>query len=132
MFVRLYSIALPVFFVIDMMWLGKVGQKFYKAHIGSLMKTDINWVAAISFYLLFIAALVFFVIEPAVRNRSMQQALLHGAFFGFVTYATYDLTNLATLKGWPLHITIIDLLWGTVLAASVSIITLFIARSIHI
>lgn len=91
------------------------------------MKSNINWVAAILFYLLFISALVLFVIAPAVREGSWIRALLLGAFFGLVTYATYDLTNLATITDWPLTITIIDLIWGTVLGASVSVITHAIA-----
>lgn len=130
MFIKLYAIALPVFFVIDMIWLGLVATNFYRGQIGSLMKTDINWTAAIIFYLLFIVGLVFFVITPAVEKGSWTYALLVGAFFGFITYATYDLTNLATLKDWPLLVTIVDLVWGAVLAASVSTVTYFIAHKI--
>jgi len=94
------------------------------------MKPDINWLAAIIFYLLFIAGLVTFVISPAVEKQSWVQALLFGALFGLITYATYDLTNLATLKDWPLMVTIVDLIWGSVLAASISVITYFIAEKI--
>jgi uncharacterized membrane protein len=130
MFLKLYAIALPVFFAIDMIWLGLVAKNFYRAQIGSLMKTDINWAAAMIFYLIFIAGLVAFVIAPAVAKNSWSQALLLGAFFGLVCYATYDLTNLAIAKDWPLLVTIIDLAWGAVLAASVSIITYFIASKI--
>ena len=93
MFITLYSIALPVFFVIDMLWLGLVAKKFYKSQIGSLMKNDINWIAAIIFYVIFIGGLVLFVILPAVQSASLSHALLFGAFFGFITYATYDLTD---------------------------------------
>ena len=130
MFIKLYAIALPVFFAIDMIWLGLVATNFYRGQIGSLMKTDINWTAAIVFYLLFIVGLVFFVITPAIEKGSWTYALLVGAFFGFITYATYDLTNLATLKDWPLLVTIVDLVWGAVLAASVSTVTYFIAHKI--
>ena len=130
MFLKLYAIALPVFFAIDMIWLGLVAKNFYRVQIGSLMKTDINWAAAMIFYLIFIAGLVAFVIAPAVAKNSWSQALLLGAFFGLVCYATYDLTNLAIAKDWPLLVTIIDLAWGAVLAASVSIITYFIASKI--
>lgn len=130
MFIKLYSIALPVFFAIDMVWLGLVAKDFYKGQIGFLMKPNINWTAAILFYLLFIAGLVLFVILPSVEKGSWMQALLLGAFFGFVTYATYDLTNLSTLKDWPLLVTIVDLMWGTVLGALVSVITYFIAGKI--
>ena len=94
------------------------------------MKPDINWFAAIIFYLLFIAGLVTFVISPAIEKHSWVHALLFGALFGLITYATYDLTNLATLNNWPVLVTIVDLIWGTVLSASISVITYLIANKI--
>jgi uncharacterized membrane protein len=132
MFLKLYAIALPVFFAIDMLWLGVVAKNFYRSQIGNIMKPDVNWVAAIIFYLIFIAGLVVFVIEPAVEKGSWKHALLLGAFFGLVCYATYDLTNLAVAKDWPVLVTIVDLAWGAVLAASVSTITYFIATKIGV
>jgi len=130
MFIKLFLIALPVFFVIDMVWLVLVAKKFYQEQIGFLMKPDINWFAAIIFYLLFIAGLVIFVISPAVEKHSWVHALIFGALFGLITYATYDLTNLATLKDWPLLVTVVDLGWGSVLASSISLITYLIANKI--
>ena len=130
MFIKLFFIALPVFFVIDMIWLVFVAKKFYQQQIGFLMKPDINWIAAIIFYLLFIGGLVIFVISPAVKIQSWVHALIYGALFGLITYATYDLTNLATIKDWPLLVTVVDLIWGTVLAASISIITYIVANKI--
>ena len=130
MFIKLFLIALPVFLGIDMIWLVLVARKFYQQQIGVLMKPDINWFAAIVFYLLFIIGLVTFVISPAVEKQSWIHALLYGALFGLITYATYDLTNLATLKDWPILVTIVDLIWGSVLAASISVITYFIAEKI--
>jgi uncharacterized membrane protein len=130
MFLKLFIIALPVFFVIDMVWLVLVAKKFYQEQIGFLMKPDINWFAAIIFYLLFIAGLIIFVISPAVEKHSWVHALLFGALFGLITYATYDLTNLATLKDWPLIVTVVDLIWGTVLASAISLITYLIANKI--
>lgn len=130
MFLKLFSIALPVFFAIDMVWLVLVAKKFYQQQIGFLMKPDINWFAAVIFYLLFIAGLVTFVISPAVERQSWTHALLYGALFGLITYSTYDLTNLATIKDWPVLVTVVDLIWGTVLAASISVITYFIANKI--
>lgn len=127
MLAKLYLIALPVFFVIDMFWLGVVAKGFYRDQIGALMKPDVNWIAAIVFYLIFILGLVVFVIGPAVEKGSWTHALIFGALFGFVCYATYDLTNLAIAKDWPLLVTIVDLIWGAVLAASVSTISYFIA-----
>jgi uncharacterized membrane protein len=127
MFIPLYFITMPVFFAIDMIWLGFVAKNLYAQHLGFLMKTNVNWVAAILFYMLFIAGLVTFVIAPSLDKHSWVNALLLGAFFGLVSYATYDLTNLATIKDWPLLITSIDLVWGTVLSAAVSVIAYFIA-----
>ena len=127
MFIKLYGIALPVFFAIDMVWLGLVAKNFYAKQIGFLMKPDVNWAAAIIFYLLFIVGTVLFVIAPALEQKSWVHALLYGALFGLITYATYDLTNLATVKDWPLIVTVVDLIWGMVLSASVSIITYLIA-----
>lgn len=132
MFTKLYFIALPVFFAIDMIWLGVIAKGFYFKQIGSLMKTDINWIAAIIFYLIFIAGLIVFVIAPAVEKGSWTHALMFGALFGFITYATYDLTNLATLKDWPFLVTVVDLAWGAALAASVSSITFWIAASLGV
>lgn len=130
MFIKLFIIALPVFFAIDMVWLGLVAKDFYRGQIGTLMKSDLNWTAALIFYLIFIVGLVVFVISPAVEKGSWTHALLFGALFGIVCYATYDLTNLAVAKDWPLLVTIVDLVWGAVLAASVSTVTYFIARKI--
>lgn len=132
MFLKLYFIALPVFFAIDMVWLGLVAKNFYSAQIGYLMKTNINWISAILFYLLFIVGVVIFVVIPAYEKQSWIQALLFGALFGLISYATYDLTNLATIKDWPILVTIVDLIWGGVLAGSVSVITYSIALKIGI
>ena len=130
MFIKLFLIALPVFFIIDMAWLGLVAKKFYAQHLGFLMKPDITWYAAIIFYLLFITGLITFVISPAVEKHSWSHAILFGALFGLITYSTYDLTNLATIKDWPVIVTVVDLIWGIVLSASVSIITYLIANKI--
>ncbi len=127
MFVKLYLIALLIFVVMDMVWLKLVAKSFYTRQIGFLMNPKINWVAALLFYLLFIAGLIVFVVTPALNTQSWMQALFRGALFGLITYATYDLTNLATIKNWPLSLTIIDLIWGSVLAGSVSMITVLIA-----
>ncbi len=127
MFFKLYFIALPVFFALDMLWLGVLAKSFYAKQIGFLLKTEVNWVAALSFYALFLAGLVVFVLTPALERGSWMTALILGALFGLITYATYDLTNLATLKGWSLSVTLVDLLWGAVLSALVSVITYGIA-----
>jgi uncharacterized membrane protein len=130
MFIKLFLIALPVFFAIDMIWLVLVAKNFYQKQIGFLMKPDVNWFAAIIFYLLFIIGLVTFVIAPAIDKHSWVHALLFGALFGLITYSTYDLTNLATIKDWPILVTAVDMIWGTVLAASISVITYIIANKV--
>ncbi|MFA7377128.1 MAG: DUF2177 family protein [Acholeplasmataceae bacterium] len=125
-FFKLYGIAFVVFFVIDLIWLGLVAKKLYQQEIGGLLKKDVNWLAAIIFYLLFIAGLVVFVITPAINDQSLVKVMLLGAFFGLVTYATYDLTNLATMKDFTLKITLIDLTWGTSLGFLTSTLTYLI------
>ena len=120
---KLYGIAFSISLAIDMVWLGLVARNFYGKQLGFLMKVNVNWVAAIIFYLIFVAGLLIFVISPALQKESLMSAALMGALFGLVTYATYDLTNLATVKDWPLLVTIVDLIWGTVLATLVSTLT---------
>jgi uncharacterized membrane protein len=111
LFLKLYAIALPVFFAIDIIWIGLVAKNFYRDQIGFMLKNDVNWTAAIVFYLIFILGLIIFVISPAVEKSSWKHALVLGALFGLVCYATYDLTNLALTKDWPLLVTIVDLIW---------------------
>lgn len=120
---KIYMITLVVFFAIDIIWLRLVAKKLYKKELGFIMSPKPNWIAAMVFYLIFIVGLVFFVVNPALEQSSWSYALLVGMFFGFITYATYDLTNLATLKDWPLKITIIDLIWGTSLGGIVSLVS---------
>jgi uncharacterized membrane protein len=119
-YVKLYVCAFVGFLAIDMVWLTLVARGFYRRQLGFLLSDQPNWWAAISFYLLFVAGLLVFVIVPAVEVGSLRKALLLGALFGLVTYATYDLTNHATVKNWPWMVTIVDMVWGTVLATSVS------------
>jgi uncharacterized membrane protein len=129
---KLFAIAMPVFFAIDLLWLGVIASDFYNQQIGGLLKPDVNWWAAIAFYFIFIAGMVFFVIAPAREKDSWRYALSVGAIFGFVTYATFDLTALALLKDWPLLLTFVDLAWGTVLSASVCTTTFLIAKKLKV
>lgn len=116
-----YVLTSVVFFAIDMVWLGFLAKNLYRKHLFGLLADQVNWTAAIVFYLLFIVGIFVFVIVPAVEKNSLITALWLGAFFGIVTYATYDLTNLATLKNWPVAIVFIDIAWGAVLTSLVSI-----------
>ena len=128
--IKLYILALFIFLGIDALWLGLVAPDFYRSQIGHLMAETPNLYAAGVFYLLFVGALVYFVIEPALRIGSMRNAWIRGSLFGLVTYATYDLTNLATLRDWPLLVTVVDLAWGTTLAAGTAAASVWAGRKI--
>ena len=98
---RTFLTALVTFFALDMVWLGVVAKGFYRDKMGHLLRPDVQWAPAIVFYLIFVAALVVFVVQPAQEKQSIRHALLYGAFFGLATYAAYDLTNLALAKDFP-------------------------------
>ena len=117
---KLYLLTLPVFLAIDLLWLGFLARRFYAEQLAAFLQPRIDWVAAFGFYLIYIVGLLFFAVRPALESGSLGKAVLLGALFGFFTYATYDLTNLATLRGWPVLVTVVDLAWGTVLGALVS------------
>ncbi len=122
-FLKIYLLTLIPFTVLDGIWLGIVASKFYKSQIGFLLSDKPNWFAAVLFYLVFIAGMVFFVTG---REVSISQAALGGAIFGLMCYATYDLTNLATVKGWPVLVTVVDLCWGTILGGGTAAIAVWL------
>lgn len=122
-FFKLYAVGVAAFLVIDLLWLGVVARSFYQTHMGHLMRAQVNWVAALAFYLIFVAGVVVLVVWPALERHSPGHAVVLGALFGLVTYAAYDLTNLATLRGFPVTVAVVDLVWGTVLCAAVSAVT---------
>lgn len=123
-----YLLTFLVFLAIDMLWLGFIARDLYRRELGAFLSDTVNWTAAIVFYLIFIAGIFYFVLIPAVEKDSLQLALLSGALLGGLTYATYDLTNMATLKDWPLKIVIIDIAWGMVLTLLVSGAGFFIIK----
>lgn len=127
-FLKEYIVAFIVFLLIDAVWLVFIAKDFYNKEIGHLLSSNPNFIAAGIFYLLFIVGLVFFVIDPALAKESIKYAVLAGVLFGVITYSTYDLTNLATIKDWPLKVTIIDMLWGGFLSGAVSTITFIILK----
>ncbi len=126
--IYIYLLTIPAFFIIDMIWLGLVANKFYQSQLGHLLG-PVNWPAAIIFYLLYIVGIIIFAVHPALVAGSFGKAVLLGALFGFFAYATYDLTNLATLKDWPILVTIVDLIWGTVLTGSVAAASYYLAKT---
>ena len=123
-----YLLTTLVFFAIDMVWLGFIAKNLYRKYLGDFLSDAINWKAAIIFYLIFIVGIFIFAIMPAVEKNSITKAIIYGAMFGFFTYATYDLTNLATLKNWPLQIVFIDMAWGALLTALVSTAGFYIVK----
>ena len=125
---KLYLLTVPVFFVIDLIWLGVLARGFYRDNLAHLLSDTVNWPAAIVFYLLFIAGILYFAVLPALAEESVLRAVINGALFGFFTYMTYDLTNLATLPDWPIKVVIVDILWGTVLCTSVATSAVYIGR----
>ena len=124
-FFRHYLLTLIPFVALDALWLGLVAPKFYRSQIGFIMAKNPNWIAAALFYLLYIAGMVIFV---TWREGTLLEACMRGAFFGLVCYATYDLTNLATLEGWPLTVTLVDLAWGTFLGAVTALVAVSLGR----
>lgn len=126
--IYIYLLTIPAFFIIDMAWLGLVATKFYKSQIGFLLG-PVNWTAAIIFYLLYIVGIIIFAVYPALQAGSLGKAVLLGALFGFFAYATYDLTNLATVKDWPILVTVVDIIWGTVLTSSVAAVSYYLAKT---
>ncbi|MCG6925925.1 MAG: DUF2177 family protein [Acidobacteria bacterium] len=119
-YAKIYVAALVGFLAIDMLWLGVLARGFYHRHLGFLFADQVNWWAAFSFYLLFVAGVLVFAVAPALQAGSLSRALLLGGLLGLLTYGTYDLTNLATVKSWPPVVTLVDMAWGTVLSAAVS------------
>jgi len=126
--IKIYLTTLVVFLGIDSIWLTQVSPSTYKHYIGYLLSDNPNLLAALIFYLLFVLGMVVLVILPALQKKSLQQAATHGALLGLVSYATYDLTNLAVVAGWPIAITVIDLAWGTSLSLATATISYSIAK----
>ncbi|MEI6267105.1 MAG: DUF2177 family protein [bacterium] len=124
----LYISTVPIFFAIDMLWIGVIAKDLYFKTIPGLSPQP-NWFAAIIFYLLYIIGILIFAVLPNL-DKGWQQALIYGALFGFFAYATYDLTNYAVMKSWPLSITLIDLAWGTTLTGMVATASYFIGKKI--
>lgn len=124
-----YVAAAIGFLLLDLLWLGFVAKGFYRQEIGELLLEKFNVIPAIAFYLIFIVGIVIFAIAPALQGGSWRTALVYGALFGFFTYATYDLTNLAVLKGWSPLVTAVDIAWGTFLTGTAAFLGYLTART---
>ena len=125
-----YVLTFVFFLIIDMAWLGLIAKNLYQKYLGDFLSDKVNWTAAFIFYLIYVAGISIFAIYPAVNKNSALSAVLLGGLLGFFAYATYDLTNLATLKGWPLPIVFIDIAWGIVLTATVSLFGYYMVKFI--
>jgi len=125
-FIKYYITATVIFVAIDAIWLSIVAKNFYKNNIGHLMAKKPNFVPAVIFYALYIVGIVYFAVSPGIDKNSATYALGAGALLGLLMYSTYDLTNNATLKNWPAKVTIIDMIWGTIITATVSLLTFLI------
>jgi len=125
---KVYLLTLAVFLAIDFLWLGLVAKPFYRRHLAHFFAEEVNWAAAFLFYALFVFGLMILVIFPALKADQTLRALSLGVLYGLVTYATFDLTNLALLKDWPVAVVVVDILWGMVLSGIVATSGYWIAK----
>jgi uncharacterized membrane protein len=121
-----YLVALSTFVAADMVWLGAMAPRFYQPTLGDIAISGVNLPPAIIFYAMYPIGLLIFAISPALRSGSLMTAAVYGALFGLFTYATYDLTNYATLRNWTLQLTVVDVAWGTILGAVTSTATVWV------
>jgi uncharacterized membrane protein len=129
-FVTAYGATLVAVVVFDLIWLGAVAKQFYRTQLAGLIAEPFNLWAASAFYLVYPLGIVVFAVAPAISSGSSTDAVVFGGMFGFFAYATYDLTNLATLREWPVRLTFVDLAWGTILTAVAATCGQLITRSI--
>jgi uncharacterized membrane protein len=124
-----YLVALAVLALLDALWLGVVSRDFYKARLGQLLLDRPLWSIAIAFYLIHAVGIAVFAVPPAVAAGTWPAAVLYGGLFGFCVYAAYDITNLATLRGWPMAVSLVDLAWGAVVTAAATLVAFLVVRS---
>ena len=110
-----------------MLWLGVIAKNFYREKLSFIFTGLENWQAALIFYFIYIFGILYFAVLPGFEHHQWKTVLFNGAFLGFLCYATYDLTNMATIKQWPLSIVVVDIIWGTILTGSVAIASYFSA-----
>jgi len=127
-YLKVYGVALSVFLVVDLIWIGFIARTFYQDQLGFILASSPNWTAAIIFYLMFVAGLLFFVVIPGLKKNDLKESLFRAAVFGILTYGTYDLTNLALIEGWPVLVTAVDIIWGMILSIIVCLVSLKVSR----
>ncbi len=123
-----YFVALVVLAILDALWLGVVSREFYKARLGQLLLDKPIWSVAVLFYIVHAAGIAVFPLQLAFNAGTWSSALLYGGLFGFCVYAAYDLTNLATLRGWPMAVSAVDLAWGAAVTAAATLITFLVVK----
>lgn len=126
--VWLYLITFAAFLAIDFVWLTTMGDRFYRAQLGSLMREQANLPVALLFYVFYVVGVLVLAVMPGVEAESVVKAAAYGALLGFVAYGTYDITNLSTIRDWPVVVTVVDLVWGSFLTGSVATVGYFVAR----
>ena len=127
-FIKLYVASLLIFSGLDFFWLGFIAKNLYRSQIGFLMADDVRWVPAVCFYFIYLFGLTLFATLPALKSGNWLMTLFYGGAFGLVCYATYDLTNLATIRNWPGKIVVYDLVWGTFISGATTFLTCMIAN----
>jgi uncharacterized membrane protein len=130
MLIVAFAVTAVVFLILDAIWLGVISRNLYQREIGELLLPKPNLGAAAVFYVIYIVGMVYFCVVPGVAGQSALRGLLNGAMFGIVAYATYDLTNLATLKGWSTELVLIDIAWGAVASAVASAVAVAITTRV--
>jgi len=125
-YLKYIVVLLPIMAIIDALWIGGVMKGFYKNNLGYIMAESFNFYAALVFYVLYIAGLVYFVVMPGVASGDLLHTSLKAAAFGLIAYGTYDLTNHATLAGWPWIVTVVDMAWGAVITGIVGTVGFFL------
>lgn len=126
----LFLVSFAALLVLDFIWIGGIAIGYYRAELGTLLADNVMWPAAILFYVFYAIALLVFVVNPALALSNMKRAFVLGAFFGFTAYMTYDLTSLAVMRDWPLSITVVDILWGTLFTSAVSGMTYLVGKKV--
>lgn len=129
-FLKLFAASLIVCFGLDILWLGVFAKNFYDRHMGHLLRPDTQWLPAVVFYLVYVAAMIVFVVQPALDRNSLLRAIGLGAFFGVAAYSAFDLTSLALLKDFPLAIALVDLSWGATLTATVCGVGYWLSKTV--
>jgi len=123
-----YASAVIAFLVIDGLWLGLIARQFYADQLGSLLRSPFWVLPAAVFYLFYTAGLVFLAVRPLQPEISISSVAIYGAIVGAMAYGTYDMTNLSTIKDWPVLMSVVDMIWGTVLSASVAVVSALVVR----